>query len=85
MTRPGPAQTRARRVALLGQVSGPLRRFLRTEAGGAALMLAATVVALVWANSPWSEQYLALWETEASLGIGRWELPMDLHHWSTTA
>lgn len=76
-----PAQTRARRVALLGQVSGPLRRFLRTEAGGAALMLAATVLALVWANSPWSEQYLALWETEASLRIGRWQLSMDLHHW----
>ena len=37
---------------LLARVA-PLGRRLRTEAGGAALLLAATVAALVWANSPW--------------------------------
>ena len=29
----------------------PLRRFLRTETGSAAVLLAATVAALVWANA----------------------------------
>ena len=65
----------------LEQLSGPLRRFLRTQAGSAALMLAATLLALAWANSPWSAQYTSLWETEASLSLGPWSLSMDLHHW----
>jgi NhaA family Na+:H+ antiporter len=33
---------------------------LRRETVGGALLLVATVVALVWANSPWSDSYLAL-------------------------
>ena len=82
--RPGPGtrgQTRARRRSLAAQLSSPARRFLSTEAGGAALLLAATVVALLWANSPWSAAYTALWDTEASLSLGGWELSMDLGHW----
>lgn len=74
-------QTPARRRSLAAQLSAPARRFLSTEAGGAALLLAATVVALLWANSPWSAAYTALSDTEASLSLGGWELSMDLEHW----
>lgn len=74
-------QTRVRRRSLAAQLSAPARRFLSTEAGGAALLLAATVIALLWANSPWSAGYTALWETEAALSFGVWELSMDLGHW----
>jgi hypothetical protein len=31
----------------------PLQTFLRTEQAGGILLLAAAVVALLWANSPW--------------------------------
>lgn len=80
---------RARRLALgqtptrqlIGQLSSPLRRFLRTESGSAVLLLAATLGALAWANSPWSGGYEALWETEASVRVGAVELGMDLEHW----
>lgn len=80
---------RARRLALgqtptrqlIGQLSSPLRRFLRTESGSAVLLLAATVGALAWANSPWSGGYEALWETEASVRVGALEFGMDLEHW----
>jgi Na+/H+ antiporter NhaA len=65
----------------LEQLSGPLRRFLRTQAGSAALMLAATLLALAWANSRWSAQYTSLLAAEASLSLGPWALSMDLHHW----
>jgi len=51
-------QTRIRRRSLLGQLSGPLRSFLGTESGSAGLLLAATAVAVAWANSPLSEQYV---------------------------
>jgi NhaA family Na+:H+ antiporter len=35
-------------------------RFLRTETVGGTLLLVATAIALVWANSPWAEAYVAL-------------------------
>ena len=70
-----------RRSQLLGQLSGPLRRFLATESGSALLMVSATVVALVWANSPWSGAYEALWATESSVLLGDAGLEMDLGHW----
>lgn len=58
-----------------------LRGFLQTEAGGAVVLLVATIVALVWANSPWRDGYHALWATEIGLRVGDWELRYDLGHW----
>lgn len=75
------AQTRARRRSLLAQLSAPLRRYLTTEAGSASLLLAATLLALAWANSPWSDSYEALFSTEISLAVGDWTLSMDLEYW----
>jgi Na+/H+ antiporter NhaA len=69
------------RSQLLGQLSGPLRRFLAMESGSALLTVSATVVALVWANSPWSGAYQALWATEISVLLGDVGLEMDLGHW----
>ncbi|WP_122261019.1 Na+/H+ antiporter NhaA [Ornithinimicrobium cerasi] len=73
--------SRARRRALVGQLSEPVRSFLSTEAGGATLLLLAAVVALGWANSPWSASYEALRHTEAGVVVGGLELVMDLEHW----
>jgi Na+/H+ antiporter NhaA len=70
-----------RRSQLLGQLSGPLRQFMATESGSALLMVSATVVALVWANSPWSGAYEAVWATESSVLLGDAGLEMDLGHW----
>ena len=70
-----------RRSELLGQLSAPLRQFLATESGSALLMVSATVVALVWANSAWSGAYQALWATEGSVVLGGAGLEMDLRHW----
>lgn len=77
--RGGPGQTPTRQ--LIGQLSTPLRRFLRTEAGSAVLLLTATVAALAWANSPWSGGYESLWESEVSVRVGAREFGMDLEHW----
>jgi Na+/H+ antiporter NhaA len=61
------------------------RLYMGTEAGGSALLLAATVLALVWANSPWSAAYDAFWTTPASIGIGDLTLSLDLRHWVNDA
>ena len=73
--------SRAGSVNLLAQLSVPVRRFLRTEPASAGLLVAATVVALAWANSPWGGSYEALWSTEFSLRLGAAEIAVDLRHW----
>jgi len=55
-------------------VARPVARFLDVEAAGGLLLLAATVVALVWANSPWSATYDSLWRTPVGLDIGSYHL-----------
>jgi NhaA family Na+:H+ antiporter len=61
------------------------RLYMGTEAGGSALLLAATLLALIWANSPWSAGYDAFWSTPASIGVGDVALSLDLRHWVNDA
>jgi Na+/H+ antiporter NhaA len=51
----------------------PLRRFLRTETGSAAVLLAATVAALVWVNID-AASYESVWHSQIVLRVGGWEL-----------
>ncbi len=57
-----------------------LRQFLRTETGSAAVLLAATVAALIWANASITS-YDSFWATQLSIHIGSTGLAMDLHGW----
>ncbi|MFE2537006.1 Na+/H+ antiporter NhaA [Streptomyces sp. NPDC059371] len=58
----------------------PLRAFLRTETGSAAVLLAATLLALAWANiGPGS--YESVWSTELSIRVGAGGVSMDLREW----
>lgn len=63
----------------------PLATFLRVEAAGAIVLLTATALALVWANSPWADSYHALFGAEIDLRIGPFQLTGDLHHWINDA
>ena len=65
---------------LLPQPRAMLERFVHNETSGSVLLFGATVAALIWANSPWSASYFALWKLPLSLGRRRL-LSMDLHHW----
>ncbi|WP_433249033.1 Na+/H+ antiporter NhaA [Actinomadura nitritigenes] len=68
------------RTAWARSLQTPLREFLRTETGGAVVLLVATVAALIWANVSVSS-YETFWGTEASLRAGRHALSMDLRTW----
>ena len=59
----------------------PVREFLDTEVASGVVILTAAVVALVWANSPWSAAYESLWETELVLRLGELEVDHDLRDW----
>jgi Na+/H+ antiporter NhaA len=76
-------QSHAHRRDHLQQLAKPLRDFLATEAGSAGILLAAAVGALLWANSPLSESYAALWSTEVAVRIGDAGLSLPLRGWVT--
>jgi Na+/H+ antiporter NhaA len=61
-------------------VQTPLREFLRTETGGAAVLLAAAAAALVWVNVD-ASSYDSLWRTKLSIDIGDAGVALDLRHW----
>lgn len=52
----------------------PPRIFAAHRPSGAAMLLGATVVALIWANSCWAETYHALLAVQVSTGSGTFEL-----------
>lgn len=59
----------------------PFQAFLHAEASGGILLLICTVIALVWANSPFAENYFHLWHTYISINISDFSLSYSLHHW----
>lgn len=72
----------SRRSPLVGNGTSALASILRTETVGGFLLIAAAVVALIWANTPWSETYEAVrtwvpWPGGEALG-----LDLDIAHWT---
>jgi len=58
----------------------PLRSFLQTETGSAAVLLAAAVAALVWVNVDGSS-YDSVWRTQLSIDFGGAGIELDLRDW----
>ena len=58
----------------------PFVRFSHVEAAGGIVLVAATVVALVWANSPWKAGYESLWSTNVRFEFGSYALHEELGH-----
>jgi NhaA family Na+:H+ antiporter len=70
---------------LISRLTGPFERFLELEASSTILLLAATVIALAWANSPWAASYEHLLHVPLAARIGSWELELSLHHFVNDA
>jgi len=63
------------------QIVKPTQRFFRKEATSSLLLIAATLIALVWANSGAFEWYHHLWHTEVSIHFGHAVVSKGLSHW----
>ncbi|HAS88131.1 MAG TPA: Na+/H+ antiporter NhaA [Desulfovibrio sp.] len=59
----------------------PFNYFFKMEAAGGIALMVCTIVALIWANSPWAESYHSLWQTKLTFGIGDWTLSKALILW----
>jgi Na+/H+ antiporter NhaA len=69
------------RTAWARNLAAPVRDFLSTETGSAVGLVAATVAALIWANSPGWHAYRSLWTTTLAIHLGGARVGMDLRHW----
>lgn len=61
--------------------NGMFQRFFHSEVSGSIILLASTIIALVWANSPWSEVYFNIAHTKIGISWGDIHFSMSLEHW----
>jgi len=80
MTESGPFSGR---TAWARNLQTPLRTFLRTETGSAAVLLVAALAALAWVNLD-ASSYERVWSTELSIKVGGAGVAQDLRHWVNT-
>jgi len=60
-------------------------RFFHSEVSGSVVLMACTIVALAWANSPWSQTYFDLAHTKVGFSWGDTSLYLSLQHWINDA
>lgn len=58
-------------------VQMPVQQFIHTQGVSSAFLLTSAIIALVWANSPWSDSYNHIWHIELTLS----GLKLPLHAW----
>lgn len=58
----------------------PIQAFASVEASGGIVLLAGAIVALIWANSPWQDQYFEFWNTELAIDLHLFSIEHSLGH-----
>ncbi|HLV39243.1 Na+/H+ antiporter NhaA [Xanthomarina sp.] len=59
----------------------PLQKYIKIESLSGFLLLGATLLALIWANSPWSHMYQELWNYELGFTSETFEINKPLILW----
>ncbi|GAB4386662.1 MAG: Na+/H+ antiporter NhaA [Phycisphaerales bacterium] len=60
----------------------PFERFMRFEASGGIVLIAMAVLAMLWANSGWADEYLSIFQQKKfTIGYGSWALSKPLILW----
>jgi NhaA family Na+:H+ antiporter len=63
----------------------PFRQFAALESSGGLLLISCIIVALLWANSPWSASYFHLWHIPLTFGFAGRTYAEPLHFWINDA
>ena len=63
------------------RVRQPFKRFLQIESAGGILLILATILALIVANSGWSSTYESLWKEDFTLGSEHFNLTKPIILW----
>jgi len=59
----------------------PFQKFVKIESFSGILLFSATVIALIWANSPLSNSYETFWQYEIGISLHNFELSKPLILW----
>ncbi|MCF6182845.1 Na+/H+ antiporter NhaA [Lutibacter sp.] len=59
----------------------PFQKFVKTESLGGILLFGATIIALIWANSSFVQQYESLWQYKIGFSFQDFELEKPLILW----
>jgi len=62
-------------------ILSPIQKFVNIESFSGVLLLFATILALIWANSPFSESYQSLWQYKIGFNTEHFELNKPLILW----
>lgn len=65
----------------LALARSPLNHYVQSNISGIGLLLLGTVLALIFANSPWSDTYANFWNTELTVGVERFSITETLRYW----
>lgn len=76
----GSAEAHNLQPPLIDRILEPFAQFAHTASSGGIVLLVCTVIALIWANSPWAASYHHVWETEIALDAGPLAIRSTLHH-----
>jgi NhaA family Na+:H+ antiporter len=68
-------------VAILKTTANSFGKFVQNEAFSGILLITSAAIALLWANSPFSEQYFGLWQTKFTIGFGESAISKPLILW----
>lgn len=63
------------------KVSTPFEHFIHAQTTTGKILMFMTVLALILANTPLTENYEHFFHTKIDLSIGSWKLSHSLHHW----
>ncbi len=63
------------------QIVLPFQEFIKTESFSGILLITFMLIALVWANSPWSASYESLWQTQVNVSFGSFKIDKPLLLW----
>ncbi len=63
------------------KVSTPFEHFIHAQTTTGMILMGMTILALILANSPLTENYAHFFHTKVDLNVGSWELSHTIHHW----
>lgn len=77
----GAMQMRLRESLITRALVLPVQEFIHIQGISSIVLLAAAIVALIWANSPWHDSYHHVWELELTLST----IQLPVHAWINDA
>jgi len=66
---------------MIKKILSPIQKFVKTESLAGLLLFGATIIALIWANSSFSDSYQKIWQYKVGFSFQNFELNKPLILW----